>query len=448
MPSIGDPVSFPPEPKPSAIVILRHPDGEIYLVKRPKGSRFFPGFYAFPGGALEAQDGDPGYLSALVACAQRELAEETLVDVPATRLEPAGRVVTPEFSPIRYDTQFFLAQLDEHVEPEPQAPELAGGAWFQPHEALEAWKDGVIRLPPPVIHSLEVLADQGPEGLVAKGTEVQDFPIAFATGLRVEPLEVGTLPPHTHTNAFVLGEDELAVVDPGATGSALDPLLDGLDELSRPDGGVAWVLLTHHHEDHVAGLEEIVQHFGSKLACSAETAERLGRKADLVLTDGDTLEVGGVTIEAVETPGHAPGHLAFHVPRSQAILPGDLVAGIGTVLIPPGEGDMADYMASLERLADLAEAKGTRLLFPAHGPPSFQPVETLRGTLEHRRDREAKVLDAVPREGATVETIAEAAYQDKPEAPQQLKEMSTQAHLHKLAQEDQVEPRDQRWFRL
>lgn len=441
-------MSFPPEPKPSAIVILRHPDGEIYLVKRPAASRFFPGFYAFPGGALEDQDGDPGYLSALVACARRELEEETLVEVPGSKLEPAGRVITPAFSPIRYDTQFFLADLDEDVEPEPQEPELAGGRWFQPEEALAAWKDGEVRIPPPVIHTLEVLAEEGPEGLLAKGTDVQDFPIAFAAGLRVEPLQVRTLPPHTHTNAFVLGEDELAVVDPGATGSELDPLIDALDELSSPDGEVAWVLLTHHHEDHVAGVDELLQHFGSRLACSAETAERLGRKADLVLGDGDTLEVGGMTIEAIETPGHAPGHLAFHVPASRAILAGDLVAGIGTVLVPPGEGDMAAYMASLERLADLAEDDGARLLFPSHGPPSFQPAKKLRATLEHRREREDKVLAGVPREGASLAEIAQAAYQDKPDAPEQLKEMSTKAHLHKLSQDGEIEPRDGRWFRL
>ncbi len=442
-------MSFPPEPKLSAIVILRHPDGRIYLVERPKASRFFPGFYAFPGGAVEEEDTRPGDddLTVRQACAIRELHEETLVEVEPSQLDPAGRVITPEFSPIRYDTQFFLADLDDDVQPDPQAPELAGGRWFQPDEALAAWKAGEVRIPPPVIHTLEVLADEGPEGILAKGTDVQDFPIAFAAGLRVEPLEVRTLPPHTHTNAFVLGERELAVVDPGASGKALDAFLDGLDELSSPDGEVAWVLLTHHHEDHVAGMDEIVQHFGSRVACSAETAERLGIKADLVLADGDTLEVGGMTLEAIGTPGHAPGHLAFHVPTSRAILAGDLVAGIGTVLVPPGEGDMGAYMDSLERLAGLAEAEQARLLFPAHGPPSFKPAKKLRKTLDHRREREAKVLAGVPREGASLAEIAEAAYADKPDAPSQLKEMSTQAHLHKLAQDGEVEPREDRWFR-
>lgn len=432
-------MSHPPEPTPSAIVILLHPDGEVYLVKRPKTSRFFPGFMAFPGGALEEEDGPEGELSTLRACAVRELEEEVQVKLDPEELAPAGRVITPEFSPIRYDTQFFLAPLPEGAEPSPQEPELAGGDWFSPTQALSAWRAGEIKVPPPVIYALEVLAGEGPGGLEAQGTDVHAFPIAFAAGLRVEPLEVSTIPPHTHTNCFVVGEEELAVIDPGASGKALDPLLGWLDELTGKGGEVAWVVLTHHHEDHVAGLDEVLQHFASRLACSRETGELLDRQPDRVLQDGDALEVGGIELRAIACPGHAPGHLAFHLPGSRAILAGDLVAGIGTVLVPPGEGDMAAYMESLEKVADLAEEEGVALLFPAHGPPIFQPVAKLRGTLEHRREREEKVIDALRHGHEGEDSIARKAYADTPAAPHELALMSTRAHLEKLAAEGRIQ---------
>ena len=417
----------------------------VYLVRRPKRSRFFPGFHAFIGGGLEEEDGEPGTLETLARCAVRELEEEVLVRVDTEDLVPAGVTITPPFSPIRYDTQFFLAEIPEGAEPEPQEPELAGGAWFTPERALDAWKTGEVRIPPPVIHALEVLASQGREGLVAKGTEQARFPISFARGLRVEPLKVRTLPPHTHTNAFIVGERELAIIDPGATGPALEPLLEAITMLAEKGAEVTWVLVSHHHQDHIAGVQAVLDATGAQLACSPETADRLPVPVDRRIQGGEVLRVGDTPIEVVDTPGHAPGHLAFLLPRSNAILPGDLVAGIGTVLIPPGEGDMGAYMESLELLAGLAREKGARLMFPSHGPPSFRPAAKLEQTLEHRRMREQRVLEAVASVARSEEEIARRAYEDKPEAPEQLTRLSTLAHLEKLERDGRVRRVEDGW---
>jgi len=416
--------------------VLRRPDGAIYLVRRPDEASFFPGFHAFPGGGVEPEDEADDDLATLRACAVRELAEETDVHLDEDTLEAAGVVVTPPFSPIRYRTQFFLAEVGADVEPVPSEPELAGGRWIEPAEAIDRWQLGGVKLPPPVIHTLQLLAEEGPEAITARGTSIDRFPITFLPGLRVEPLETSTLPPHTHTNAFLVGEDELAIVDPGAARAELDDLLDAVDALDHER--VAYVCLTHHHGDHVAGARELLDATEAQLACSPQTARRVVLDVDVLLEDGDRLELGEQAIEAIATPGHAPGHLAYHVPEVRTVLPGDLIAGIGTVLVDPDEGDMRSYMDSLDRMARLCEREEVRLAFPAHGPPVFGPAGKFADTLEHRRERETKVLDAVEAGHRKLAALAEAAYEDKPDAPTKLKQASTRAHLAKLVDEDRI----------
>jgi glyoxylase-like metal-dependent hydrolase (beta-lactamase superfamily II)/8-oxo-dGTP pyrophosphatase MutT (NUDIX family) len=437
-------VSFPPEPDESAIVVLVR-DGEVYLVERPRSASFFPGFYAFPGGGVEDEDERDGELARLRACAARELAEETRVEVDEHELTPAGRVVTPPFSPIRYETQFFTVAVDEDVEPAPVEPELAGGAWFDPAEATEAWEERELKLPPPVLRALRLLAEDGRAGLEARGEQVDDFPIEFVPGVRVEPLETGTLPPHTHTNGFVVGDDELAVVDPGASGDALEPLRATLDTLTDEGRQVRHVVLTHHHEDHAAGARDIANAHDAEIVASPATAKRLDVAVDRTVGSDEVVRVGDHTLWAVGTPGHAPGHTAWLVEEAGTLLAGDLVAGIGTVLVPPDEGDMAAYIDSLKRAAETAREQGVALLFPAHGPPSFDPVGKLEGTREHRLEREARVRDAVEAGHEALEAIAEAAYEDKPDAPDPLKRSSTRAHLDKLEADDAVARTEDGW---
>lgn len=442
-------MTHPPDPDPSAVVVLRRPEGEIFLVERPKTASFFPGFHAFPGGGVEPEDHEQAAtddeVSPLRACAVREVAEEIGVDLAAESIEPAGVVITPPFSPIRYRTQFFLAEVDETIEPTPRSPELAGGRWIRPAEAIDRWELGELKLPPPVIHTLELLAEQGPEAITARGTNVDTFPITFLPGLRVEALETSALPPHTHTNAFIVGEEQLAVVDPGASSPELDPLLGALEAMEADEEQLAYVALTHHHEDHIAGTQQLVETFDAQVACSPATAERIQVQADILLEEGDVLALGDHELVAHHTPGHAPGHLAFHVPGARTVLPGDLIAGIGTVLIAPGEGEMAAYMDSLSRMSALCEEEGVRLAFPAHGPPLFSAAKAFADVLEHRRQREDKVLSAVEDGARELDAIAQAAYRDKPDAPKQLTRASTRAHLDKLVDEDRLKRDGKSW---
>lgn len=255
-----------------------------------------------------------------------------------------------------------------------------------------------------------------------------------AEGVRVRPLRTPTLPPAAHTACYVVGPAEgrggLVVVDPASPypeeQAALDAWLDAEAAAGRP---VATIALTHHHGDHVGGAAHLAARLGAPVAAHAETARRLDGvvRVDHILADGDELEAGGVVARAVFTPGHAPGHLCFAV--GDALIAGDMVAGVGTILIDPSEGDMAEYLASLARMLALAPAR----LLPAHGPVITDAAGTLREYVGHRLMREGKVADALAGAGAARPAeLVPVAYADTPAPLWPLAERSLVSHLMKL----------------
>jgi len=167
----------------------------------------------------------------------------------------------------------------------------------------------------------------------------------------------------------------------------------------------------------------------------------LGSRAGAPLADGDLLDLGGLRLVTLETPGHAPGHLAFHLPERQAAIVGDLLSSLSTILVDPEEGDMDAFLASLARV----DALGCRTLLPAHGAPL--PARALKEALAHRRARMQRVLDAVHAGAASLRAIAEAAYADTPTAPAPLRELQTLAHLRALERAGTVSREGDRWHR-
>jgi glyoxylase-like metal-dependent hydrolase (beta-lactamase superfamily II) len=154
---------------------------------------------------------------------------------------------------------------------------------------------------------------------------------------------------------------------------------------------------------------------------------------DRVLRDGEVFELGARRFRTLVLPGHTRGHTCLFDETSRAVVAGDLVAGIGTVIIDPPEGDMADYLDSLKRLIDL----GPGTLYPAHGPVIPGGVAKLQQYLSHRLDREAKVLGALSKRGAPAQAadLVPAAYPDVPPGLYGLAERSLLAHLLKLEKE-------------
>lgn len=498
IPGMALPAITPARVKDAAVVLLyrRAAAGvEVYWVKREATLSFAGGYYAFPGGRLDVADakvpiaGAEGLDAALKVAAIRELFEETgvlLADGAARLAKPerdearrallerkttlaallerhglrlsasalleAGRWVTPPFMPVRFDARFFLAELPSGEVAEHWPGELAEAGWIAPGEGLSRWSQGTALLHPPNLHGLQVLARfTSAQESCAQLRNPAHVPagipsrIELQQGVRLFPLETATLPPATHTNCYVLGNGELLIVDPGASAvrqyARLLALIAGLKaEGKRP----AAVFLTHHHADHIGGAKAVRDRLKIPLWCHERTADRLTFEADRRLSDGEVISLSGspqMRWRVLHTPGHARGHLCLVDEASKAAIVGDMVAGVGTILIDPPEGDMTDYLEQLRRLRDLPV--GT--LYPSHGPALPNGPAKLSEYLRHRELREKKVLEVLRGTERTLPEIVARAYDDVPPEIHPIAERSTQAILIKLTREGRVVRRDDRY---
>ncbi len=278
-------------------------------------------------------------------------------------------------------------------------------------------------------------------------------------------LRTPTLPPAAHTNCYIVGHEDALIIDPGSPYAAEQELLaKRLYRLLGSGGSLRGVLLTHHHGDHVAGASALAHTFNLPLLAHPLTFERLDelggrwRRDELlsvprgVLEEGDLLEVDRSlkrrTLRVLHTPGHAMGHLCLLELSAGGdgegtLLGGDMVPGVGTTLIDPDEGCMAEYLRQLSRLADLEP----RRVLPAHGPQLAPGRETLLALIAHRVQREQKVLDALTTTPRSAEAIAREAYAELSAALLALALRSTLAHLEKLEQEGATRRAGSDWVR-
>jgi len=197
------------------------------------------------------------------------------------------------------------------------------------------------------------------------------------------------------------------------------------------------IVATHHHLDHVGGVRELTRALDVPFWAHAETASRVGVPVARVLVDGEAITLDGVVPEqwqVLHTPGHAPGHVCLWNADERAVVVGDMVASVGTILIGPVDGDMRAYLEQLDRLACL----DARLALPAHGEPIDRPTELFRYYIAHRQMREAKfvaVLAAHRAAGSvapTAEEILSEVYDDVPRTTWPIALLSVQAHMKKL----------------
>lgn len=242
------------------------------------------------------------------------------------------------------------------------------------------------------------------------------------------------------TNTYLFGVAEIAVVDPGP---ASDSHIDAIIETAGAP--IRWVLATHTHPDHSPGAALLAKRTGAEVlglpapehGPQDETFEPTRR-----LHDGDSLETGEMTLEAVQTPGHASNHLCFRHVATNWLLTGDHVIDGSTVVINPPDGDMRAYIESLRRL----RAMDCDALLPGHGDRIDDPTRAIDRIIEHRLLRERKVLDAVRRHpGRTPHALVPYVYQDVSAHLFPLAERSLFAHLLKLETDGAVESSGGRW---
>lgn len=489
-------------PKDAAAVILLRAqteaaDPEVYWVRRSARMAFLGGFHAFPGGQREATDAETPVENCtddetrtMIACAARELFEETgvlvarrsetltkgqraslLDDLESGRMSfPAllahyglhldagdftfaGRWVTPPFSPRRFDTWFFLVTCPMRQEPQlKDEGELDAGEWTRASAAVNAWQRSEILTAPPVLHGLKTLAGGLTDDLVERFLSVPQAHaepvrrIEFRPGFICFPVQTPTKPPATHTNCYIVGQEEVVIIDPASIYEEEQAALHAcVDDLVKEGRKIREIILTHLHPDHVGGVGALVQYLGGSVTVAAHrlTAEALrgSVRVDRLIEDGEMIELAGeppIKLEALHTPGHARGHLCFYEEQTGALITGDNIVGLGSVLIDPPEGNMRDYLSSLERLRALPNLS---VLFGAHGPAVGNPRVKIEEYIAHRLEREANVLAAL-REGlSSTSAIVARVYTDVHPKAHPMAERAVLAHLEKLEADNLISKR-------
>ena len=272
--------------------------------------------------------------------------------------------------------------------------------------------------------------------------------------MQLEPLDTRVLAPNaspytfTGTQTHIVGDTDLAVIDPGPDDPAhLDALLAVI--AGRP---VVAIVITHHHRDHSPGSRPLKAATGAPIVGAAPfVLNDDGPRADAsfdydyapdrVLTEGEKVAGQGWTLEAIATPGHTKNHLAFALPETRALFSGDHVMGWSTSVVSPPDGDMTDYMASLEKLLP----RDDRVFYPGHGPEIERPQRLVRGMLGHRKQREGQILRLLSEGVGAIPAMVERMYVGVDPRLFPAAARSVLAHLIDLERRGLVQRRGEEW---
>ncbi|HPX85242.1 MAG TPA: MBL fold metallo-hydrolase [Candidatus Hydrogenedentes bacterium] len=479
-------------PRPAAVIILYEQQRQrVLFVKRNPSLSFMGGHHAFPGGSLSDADTGSRVINApdlrsarLLTTAVRELFEETgillpdlteaengslqslrekTVSEPAVfeaflekknifidylNFSPAGRWVTPSFSPIRFDTSYFFCSTSKPCFAAPMGAhaEIVGVEWITPAEALKRRDGKSMHVSTPVVFVLQRLHTFPlPEALKRLrhtpgfSNTLLDYIEPFP-GIHLVPLQSCTLPPATHTNCVLIGEESIYIVDPGASEtSEISRLFTHIDEVCENVGGTpAGILLTHDHPDHCAAAEALSKRYN--VTVYGHPASLGSFQNAEALEKGDFIEIPGSrpwSVRCLHTPGHHPGHLCYFEETTGTLLCGDTIANPGTIMINPDKhGDMGLYMAGLERLGKIPAA----LTVPGHGAPLMEGEGPafFQKTLEHRIMRETKIKTAWEQGARSEAALLAEAYDDTPESMHPFALLQLRAHLSHLQETDLI----------
>jgi glyoxylase-like metal-dependent hydrolase (beta-lactamase superfamily II)/8-oxo-dGTP pyrophosphatase MutT (NUDIX family) len=396
----------------------------------------------------------------------------------ADRLVYLGRWVTQQNRPRRFDAHFFVAAAPEGQLASFDGFETVDQAWVRPADALARHGEGEIELLYPTIKTLQSLTgfasvaallatmrarppvDPGPTWIAEDHDgrrEVYQADFAYAEVKKLDPERTGRarcvidpgrvvrLAPRVRrvtapnpsamtgpgTNTYLVGNRELAIVDPGPE---LDVHLEAI-LAAIGDARVRWILCTHTHIDHSPLARVLAERTGGRLGGLPPPAA--GRQdatfaPEWVPADGERLRLEDFNLRAIHTPGHASNQVCWLLEEERMLFTGDHVMQGSTVVIPPPDGHMATYLRMLATLP-LDEIDH---FAPGHGFLMGDPAEQIDRLLIHRGDRERKIVNTLRRVGpVTLEALLPAAYDDTPERMHPVAAGSLRAHLDKLAEE-------------
>ncbi len=405
-----------------------------------------------------------------------ELLETEDLYIPAGELAWFGHWITAPGRARRFDTRFFVAAAPQGQQGQHDANETVHDLWITPREALERSARGEIELVFATQHTLRDLGRfsnvhdameyvrgleeievnracwaQGREGAkLFRRADPQYHEIHWSdpeetgqTSYDIVAGEPKRLDRHVTrltapnpgmmtgpgTNTYSVGDGERAVIDPGPDiASHIEKIL-----AFRP---IKWILCTHTHLDHSPAAAAIKAATGAQVLGRPAPAGQDGTfKPDFVLEDGQRIDLQGIALRAIHTPGHASNHLCYLLEETKMLFTGDHVMQGSTVVINPPDGDMRAYLASLEKLL----AQEIAIIAPGHGYLVGAPHKELRRLMAHRRAREQKVVRALARLGAaSLDDLLPLVYDDVPSRIHRVAARSLTAHLDKLVIEGAI----------
>jgi glyoxylase-like metal-dependent hydrolase (beta-lactamase superfamily II)/8-oxo-dGTP pyrophosphatase MutT (NUDIX family) len=404
-----------------------------------------------------------------------EILEHWGLHIDAEDFFYAGFWTTPQFSPARFKTRFFCAVCPSRQTPYAAITELQNVEFIEPQKALQAWEKSEVLISPPVLISLQELSAKNNSRMnsitsetaitqtkAGAKTENQNLETISQTLLEKSqkfdgqinyielnphvicfPLKTETLPPATHTNCFIVGKKEFVVIDAASREPNQQVAFHEFIDSFIVKGFVCKaIIITHLHQDHIGGENILQKHllekFGLRVPISAHrsTAESLTGKVtvDGFIEDDEVFQLQDESGKAFElktlhAPGHARGHLCFYDEAFGFLLSGDNVIGAGSVIIAPPEGNMIDYLNSLERMKNLPNLK---FLCGSHGAAVSSAKNKIESYIAHRFERERKILEAMENGAKSVREIVEKVYADVSPELWKLAEKSVEANLEKF----------------
>lgn len=434
-----------------AITAVLTCEDQIFVITRCNSLTAFPGYTAFPGGTVDAQDYHqsealkeiaPDLAGALI----RELSEELQFDLPKNiedqnviSISHLGVAITPSFNPYRFETHFVHIALKRSIPFVLEKHEIHKGEWVSASVVLKEYYDNLRVCVHPTRSVLEAFASPvRPVKLnFARDTQFNEevpYIESLYGVIQFLPLS-NTFPPANRTNSFLIGDSKKVLIDPSPKDQ--DEYKRFVKVLSKFE--VNEIFLTHHHPDHHEYAPELAKLLNVDISLSEKTHELITQRWGKdyfkeikvrFLKEGDVLtRSNNCDIVLCHIPGHDEGQMAPARADHRYIIVGDLIQSVGTVVIGAPEGDMAKYFHSLERMIKLKP----KFIVPSHGI-ALGGVQKLEMTLKHRKQREDQIINLL-KQNKNHEEILNIVYEGLEDNLIKYARKTIEAHILKIKQE-------------